>query len=1039
MTHIVERMEDIEKRIAQAGAIVGCSKTGDQLSDEYRAVDVLNDNHTGLPITSENNSVESNEDMNCTDKVIEQDDHSLNAVGEKHDGNECIPSVSVDKQCAVLNKEENTKDKNRTPVQVKTEAKVPTVSTVSTTNSKVINKTIEIPTVGKHFQKKGRGRPPRNRSSTGDCLKTVTVSIQGHFKDMFNAFYELQKSGKYCDLKLCLSNGHVFMHSVVFVASSPEMLRIFQDSLQIESEDVEFKILHLEGVSMEAMDKVVAFLYTGNIEFQEQEREDLIKTAEMLGLETLHKQIKTGKRNATHQVDQVPHKKRKQVSKDRASSKWEKKQSKPKPNTRRKQSKVKTLKVKDEIVNNLNYENNRTLDEVTEDEKIIVVKEETDSHLEEVKCKDEDLNLNHAYDNECDGSGNDTDSYYADERDILHFDLNTGGKESVSDRQGRSVNVSKPEPARTKKKGGAKIKLVKRSEKKEKLKHGGLVNETEKRPDFDIFTPEKRKRVPVPAPVDEPVEETVFEDEAKLTEDEDIPKDFVFPASIVPGCGGECDKCGLKFKFQVELTYHRNKCLGPTNRQRRKCVTCLQQFDNTEAYVDHRNNDANCIALRKEKLEERHKKRFQMRRRYSCCVCTRKFRRTADKVEHEFLAHEIKYDKEKYPDLYCEMCNYWCMNPWRLRHHQQVSCNKGQEPICDVCGNSYKNEKTLQKHKELMHLGAAPLLTCDECGKTLKGKKGLKHHIRLKHKGENLHNFFMCHVCSKTYRTSNELTFHLYKVHKQPVPEGYTIYKCPDCDYEHNNKRFYEKHLVLHGDKREWQCDVCAKAFKTRNHLSTHRTIHTAERIPCPFEECSYKALKKGHLKNHIENQHTQKGEKNAKCHLCDYSTFFRGNLIKHQRAVHKLEVVTRYSVEMKAKYKNLKSGEIVGVSKEQTGDQTEDYRPDQNQRKMLGLVQDMSHSGSDTFASSAENSVMENSGHFVREKTMLDQQQRFVNDKQMGEISSPPSGPTDAFIYSVANASFLSRQANLQTNMNIYGMPPLDFSMYQQGPTDQM
>ena len=54
---------------------------------------------------------------------------------------------------------------------------------------------------------------------------------------------------------------------------------------------------------------------------------------------------------------------------------------------------------------------------------------------------------------------------------------------------------------------------------------------------------------------------------------------------------------------------------------------------------------------------------------------------------------------------------------------------------------------------------------------------------------------------------------------------------------------------------------------------------------------------------------------KNEKCHLCSYSTFFKGNLLKHLRTVHQLEVVTRYSVQMKAKYKNMKTGDIVGVA----------------------------------------------------------------------------------------------------------------------------
>ena len=55
-------------------------------------------------------------------------------------------------------------------------------------------------------------------------------------------------------------------------------------------------------------------------------------------------------------------------------------------------------------------------------------------------------------------------------------------------------------------------------------------------------------------------------------------------------------------------------------------------------------------------------------------------------------------------------------------------------------------------------------------------------------------------------------------------------------------------------------------------------------------------------------------GSKPQQCHMCQYSTFFRGNLTKHLRNVHKLEVVTLHTVNLKAKYKNLHSGEIVGA-----------------------------------------------------------------------------------------------------------------------------
>ncbi|XP_060570732.1 zinc finger protein 347-like [Ruditapes philippinarum] len=318
-----------------------------------------------------------------------------------------------------------------------------------------------------------------------------------------------------------------------------------------------------------------------------------------------------------------------------------------------------------------------------------------------------------------------------------------------------------------------------------------------------------------------------------------------------------------------------------------------------------------------------------------------------------------------------------------------------------------------------MHTDVQPMLTCEECGKTLKGQKGLKHHIRLRHRGENLHNLMMCHICSQTYRTSSDLTFHLYKVHDQPLPEGFTVYRCPRCDYCHNNKRFFDKHMFLHEDKREWHCDRCSKAFKTKNSLSTHMIVHTSDRIPCPFDDCTYKALKNCHLKNHVENQHTQKGEKHEKCHLCEYSTFFRGNLIKHQRSVHKLEVVTRHSVEMKARYKNLKSGQILGVK----DDAISDKKSKNIDHSTSSVAQESGYPTSSSSSSSSDKSMVEDQCHFQDKTVPLPASQNV----------------SESFVYTL-NTPMITHHSNYPANANMYHLPPIDFSVYNQNSSmDQM
>ncbi|XP_045213889.2 zinc finger and BTB domain-containing protein 41-like [Mercenaria mercenaria] len=861
------------------------------------------------------------------------------------------------------------------------------------------------------------------KSSKKSNERIRIIHNDSHFEEMFKNLHKLQKVGKYCDVKICAIDGSVLAHSVVIIAASPLLHKKYKQKVKTVTDINSVTDLDFKEVPLWALEKIVTFLYTGSVEVSEKDTKHFSKHCKALGLNDLHKKLNSEPCSIDLETVTVllsEEKEKRSVEKSTNNTKGASKLKTDFDSVDEKSRKRKIKTVKSSGTKAKVSKQNLSVNEATtEEENNVIVKVETSENTFEVVKKDNTLEdsaktetvyssdfedeMNDDADDEwkvgIDDSGEDTDSY---------FEKQNFNKKSKLKRKGAKLKAKKKIVKKEKKKKENKV----RSKEKTCKSNDKIVAESENKV-------EENHSLSVETVVDESIREADYN---QVNSDKNKEK---LPLDIGTGNGGECDKCGKSFYFQYELTGHRNKCTGKNNRQRRKCVTCHVNFESTEEYMDHRNNDERCIALRQEKLIIRKQKRFEMRRKYCCCACPRKFRRLADQIEHEFLAHEIQYDKEKWPDLYCEYCNYWSMNPWKLHHHKLVSCNKGQEPICDMCGNSYKNEKTLKKHKELMHTDVQPMLTCEECGKSLKGPKGLKHHIRLRHRGENLHNLMMCHICSQTYRTSSDLTFHLYKVHEQPLPEGFTVYRCPRCDYCHNNKRFFDKHMFLHEDKREWHCEICSKAFKTKNSLSTHMIVHTSSRIPCPFDDCTYKALKNCHLKNHIENQHTQKGEKHEKCHLCEYSTFFRGNLIKHQRSVHKLEVVTRHSVEMKAKYKNLKSGQIVGVesnirnekknSRSRSGNS--EYHASQIE---MGSAQETGYPAS----SSSDNSIVENQRHFLEKAAPMPSSQNVA----------------DSFVYTLVNAPMMSHHSNFPANANMYRIPPIDFSVYNQNSSmDQM
>lgn len=464
------------------------------------------------------------------------------------------------------------------------------------------------------------------------------VHSDSHFVEIFKNLYKLQKNGSYCDVKICAIDGHVLAHSVVIIAASPFLHKKFKQISNTKTDRKNIKDMIFQNIPVWALEKIVAFLYTGSLEVVEKDTIELSKHCKALGLNEVHKKLTS--KSCSSDLEAAGN-----VAKVR-SGKSVKKSSQNdfevNENIEFVNGKNRKRKLKAEKIAENTAKLSKRSNELVKGEKNTIVKvqrSETTSELvdniqtthkeksvADVPCNsynEKKVKLDKGVDEEWraeyNESGDDTDSYYEDES--LNIEKNKFKNKNPK------IKV-KPAQKKTKKtKAKCGNKKIAPGNKKTVIEDRNIVENEEK-----IFTASEEENDII----------TVESDE-KL------------PVMIEAGNGGECDKCGKNFYFQYELTGHKNRCTGKNNRQRRKCVTCHMSFDSTEEYLDHRNSDERCIALRQEKLVLRKQKRFEMRRKFCCCVCPRKFRRLADQIEHEFLAHEIQYDKEKWPDLYCEV------------------------------------------------------------------------------------------------------------------------------------------------------------------------------------------------------------------------------------------------------------------------------------------------------------------------------------------------------------------------------------------------
>ncbi|KAI8898715.1 hypothetical protein BC833DRAFT_538868 [Globomyces pollinis-pini] len=142
---------------------------------------------------------------------------------------------------------------------------------------------------------------------------------------------------------------------------------------------------------------------------------------------------------------------------------------------------------------------------------------------------------------------------------------------------------------------------------------------------------------------------------------------------------------------------------------------------------------------------------------------------------------------------------------------------------------------------------------------------------------------FECEFCSQTFKRKHHLTDHII-LHTTPSE------KCPIC---FKDVKLLKKHMKAHEDERPYQCTICKKQFKRKEHLKDHSIIH--ENIT-EFYNCSICNQKfkhayqlNFHLKNHSD-------DRPFSCSQCE-KTFKRKDGLKVHEKIHtqKLDYTCEY------------------------------------------------------------------------------------------------------------------------------------------------
>jgi len=181
-------------------------------------------------------------------------------------------------------------------------------------------------------------------------------------------------------------------------------------------------------------------------------------------------------------------------------------------------------------------------------------------------------------------------------------------------------------------------------------------------------------------------------------------------------------------------------------------------------------------------------------------------------------------------------------------------------------------ETPSKKSKRKMH--------CKFCSLNFASQQYAKYQEHI-NSHKNSEGYFECPFenCGKVFKVWCHLSDHFYSHTNDPKP-----HMCSYCDYTSITRANVKKHeLAVHVDpeRRDFECIVCAKKFKTSSNLIEHSKIHDNESFKC--SDCLKTFKSKRGLEHH---RRTHTGELFS-CQVCGEQFLSKNSVNRHHRDIH--------------------------------------------------------------------------------------------------------------------------------------------------------